>query len=331
MSLRSVRISRQFIEMAVFAAMAMLCASCGYDRHKDIVCPSQVMRTVTVVFNWDHHPDADPEGMTLYFFPRSSDGRIWRFDIAGREGGTIEIPAGSYRLLAFNNDSRPIEFCNTTSYTDFSATTSLLTGYPSELHAMKMPEPLYAATVPDLDITLCGVRYNPGNGQPVKECGKSIVRCSPEPRFCRYNIIVEDVENISRVTSASGLLCGMAAEVSLAGGQLGDPPSAIPFRLSHPSGNSLTSSLCAFGSLGQKHTLILDATLDNGTRLQASHDVTDQILNSPDPRNVTIVVRGLKVPPPDKPVGGDDIIDVGVEGWTVIIVDISSDLRCLIR
>ena len=68
-------------------AMALILQSC---RHSAIICPDGGGRVIDVRFMWDDAPDAMPDGMTLYFFPVNSDGNIWRFDIAGRDGGKVE-------------------------------------------------------------------------------------------------------------------------------------------------------------------------------------------------------------------------------------------------
>lgn len=324
-----IRIIHTISRMAAIAVMAFVCGACGYEHHKEIVCGEDVMRTITVLFNWENAPEASPEGMTLYFFPTKSSGRIWRFDIAGPKGGEVEIPSGSYRLLAFNNDARPVNFTFTSAFDTFSATTSAAAGSTAELPTIKMPEPLYAGTVNDLEITLCGVRYTPYNATTVKECGKSLVRCSPSPRTCKYNVIVEDIENFDRVTGATAAVTGMAESVTLASDMLKEPSVAIPFKMSATGNNTLEGKLLTFGALDSSaQTLLITATLADGTTIRASHDVSDQILNSPDRRNVTIIVKGLKIPPPEKPddpVGGDGNLDVDVAGWTVIEIDLSSD------
>jgi hypothetical protein len=51
------------------------------------------------------------------------------------------------------------------------------------------------------------------------------------------------------------------------------------------------------------------------------------VLNSSNPRNVTIIVEGLDIPDDDLPPPSDDdvSIEVGVDGWHEIIIDINTD------
>ena len=60
---------------------------------------------------------------------------------------------------------------------------------------------------------------------------------------------------------------------------------------------------------------------------RSCHVKTEQIVNSPDHHNVTIVIDGLEIPDgetPKPPIGEGDL-DVGVDGWTVIIIDINTE------
>lgn len=58
-------------------------------------------------------------------------------------------------------------------------------------------------------------------------------------------------------------------------------------------------------------------------------DVTEQVMNSIPSKNVIILINGIEIPTgdiPDNP--GEDVgnIDVGVDGWTIIEIDIESTI-----
>lgn len=92
---------RMIVRTAVVALTVIVtAASC---EHKDIECPGAT-EDVHILFEWDKAADADVAGMTLFFYPQDAHGRIWRFDIAGRDGGHVELPPGRYSLTACNND-----------------------------------------------------------------------------------------------------------------------------------------------------------------------------------------------------------------------------------
>ncbi len=291
--------------------------------HKDIECPWNIDRDISVIFNWENAPAANPEGMALYFFPASEGGRIWRFDIAGKEGGTVNLPIGKYRMLAFNNDTRNIDFTGAASYFTFTATSPSL---GEDLR--RMPDMLWSGHTSEIDVTACGVKYLLPDGA-WKECVKGLVRCSPGPCIINYTVVVKDVENISGVASVTARLSGLHSECRLENIDPSGSPCSIPFQMHVDGASSITGALRGFGTdYSQPNVLTLFITLTDGSAITLTRDVTEQILNNPDQRNVTIIINGLSIPSegiPDTPVGGGDI-DVGVVGWTVIEINLSTDI-----
>ena len=91
--------------------------------HKDILCPEDTALPIEVKFEWGKAPEARVDGMALYFFSKDRRGERWRFDIAGMEGGKIEIPPGSYRMLTLNNDLPGVDFSETSDFFTFLAHT----------------------------------------------------------------------------------------------------------------------------------------------------------------------------------------------------------------
>lgn len=106
---------------AAFCAACILLCGC---HQKDLVYPDSAMIKISVNFDWTYAPDADPDGMTVVFFPEDDGGHIWRYELAGRKGGRIEIPAGHYRMMAFNNDTKDIIYSGTSHMESYNAFTS---------------------------------------------------------------------------------------------------------------------------------------------------------------------------------------------------------------
>lgn len=303
--------------------LAMIPTGCT---HKEIVCPASIEREVNVLFEWDNAPEADPEGMTLCFFPAdNTEGRIWRFDIAGRDGGKVLLPAGTYSMLAFNNDTRNIDFENINSFVGYTAFSALSSG-----NATRIPDMLWRAVVTTLQVTPCGVVYTQGDGT-TKECGNYLVRAHPEVCVSKYRVIITGIDDISRIKSVSALLSGLDSGVRLYDISPAGQPCGVPFSMSVTGEGTLEGSLRGFSTaFGQTQVLSLRILLNDGTVVSASYNVSEQILNNPNPRDVTILITGPALPGPDTPPEpegpGDSGLDVGVDGWAVVIIDLTTDV-----
>ena len=312
------------ILMTMLLTAVWLC-SCS---HKEIVCPGAEDRIVTINFLWDKAPTADPEGMTLYFFPISKNGQIWRFDIAGRDGGPIEIPTGEYRMITFNNDLPAIRFTDTDSYDSLSAVARDNTP-DSVITSTGM---LYGAHISRLEVTPCGVSYLTDDGN-VKDCDKSMVRCYPDSVTTLYSVIINEVKGIEHVKSAGAYLNGVSSGITLSSGEPVRKPVALklPLDIDH-AGAAFNASAYAFAPRpdpSRRYTLKVIVTRIDGKSFVHDFDVTEQVMNSIPSKNVIILINGIEIPTgdiPDNPGEDGGHIDVGVDGWTIIEIDIESTI-----
>ena len=298
----------------------MLLTACS---QKDIVYDNGVPREISVRFMWDNAPAADVDGMTLYFFPVSEGTRLWRFDISGREGGKIELPDGTYSMIAVNNDLPGVRFPSPESYNTFFAS-ARITADNGDIAPTGM---LYGAAIDQVTVTPCGVSYITPQGT-VKDCSKSLVRCYPDSLSTQYCIILRDVENSEKVRSVKSRLSGVATSLLIASAQSTGLPGASQFTLNRSgnSSNTFTGKTTAFGTPPGNPSFLLyvNATMQDGKVYTKSFDVTEQVINSPWKRNVLIILEGVSFPegePPDKPDDPDVGIDVGVDGWEQIDID----------
>lgn len=320
--LQACRSAARLLAFIPVLILAMAAVSC---RHSEILCPGEAGGLVSVRFMWDNAPDADPDGMTLYFFPAGSDGQIWRFDIAGRDGGPVELPTGHYRLLAFNNDLAGVDFTSIDSYYDFTAN-ARRTGQSS----VRAPGMLYAATVESVEVTMCGVSYVKPDGCG-KDCPKGLVRCYPRQLSTVYTVEVRNVEGTELLRSATATLEGLAPSIRLSDGlPLGSAVSETAALSLLPEEALLTGRTTGFGTApgGGGLWLTVTAVRTDGKAFARRFDVTDQVVNSRNPLDVLIIIDGLSIPDDDMPPGpgeGDVGIDVGVDGWSEIVVDIVTD------
>lgn len=318
MKIKLFHISTIMIFMATW-----LCSCC----HKNSICPDSEMRQIFIDFDWKHAPNACPEGMTIYFFPISDEGLIWKFDIAGRDGGPVEIPTGKYQMLAFNNDLPGIDFIDTKSFYSFAAAVHNIIA-DTIISSTGM---LYASELSYLDITSCGVNYIASDKKEQESCGKSMVRCYPDSVTTLYSVIINEVKGIEHVKSAGAYLNGVSSGITLSSGEpVGKPVSLkLPLDIDH-AGAAFNASAYAFAPSpdpSRRYTLKVMITRTDGKSFTHDFDVTEQVMNSIPSKNVIILINGIEIPTgdiPDNP--GEDVgnIDVGVDGWATIEIDIES-------
>lgn len=294
--------------------------------HKDILCPGDEPHGIEVRFEWDKAPSASPDGMTLYFFADMGKGRIWRFDISGRDGGSIELPVGQYHMLAFNNDRPDIIFTGTESYSAFKASLR------SDGDYYRSGGMLYGAKVDYVEVTPCGVTYLSDEGH-IKNCNKGLIRCFPDSLTTMYTVIVKNIEGIERVKTAYARLNGIASELLLESNTPVNFPSDLMFKLSVQKDRQMFSGTAGAFAPGDRHksySLDIIVTRTDGKTFSKKFDVSNQVLNSPYRRTVIVTIDSISIPEgdiPDNP--GDDVggIEVGVEGWNIIEIDLSTDIN----
>lgn len=321
-----------------------LCCLCLLEscHQKELLYPASMMIDISVVFDWTDAPDANPEGMTVIFFPTGGEGRIWRYELAGASGGTVSLPAGSYRMLAFNNDTKYISYDGTSELSTYDAFTarsalswpeSVVSTFPeiASYTAYHSPDALYCGTAENISVTLCNLSYTPvgfGDDYPpgeIKTCEKHIIRCRPQPRTCTYTCIYRNVQNAGSLSRGYLMLSGLSPSELIADDVLSSAQAVSLFSATRTN-NEISGTTRGFGISANPDTpqyLYLIAILTDGTVLTFRHDVSTQITQYPDKRNVVIIIDGLGLPyvkpdTPDEPTTG---FVPEIEDWELVIVN----------
>lgn len=302
----------------IMAVCMMLCmASC---HHKEIMCPGSEEYQVNVVFEWDKASGASPDGMTLYFY--SENGECRKFDIAGKNGGPVQLPAGRYSMVAYNNDLPSVVVSDAQSFHEIKVEALRV----KEKNYLANVGMLYESTIDMIEVTRCGVNYVREDGTE-KECNQRIVRSHPDSITSIYTVIFKNVSGISGVKNAYATIKGVAAGQFLYDHHFFGLSSESYFPLKADVVENFFSGVAGVFSSGsgeRMYSLSAVVTLADGTSYVKEFDVTRQVLNSKYPHNVLIVIEGLKIPSTgNPPVGGD--MDVDVEGWKIIEIDMSTD------
>lgn len=332
--------SRRRLWLIMLFPVQLLLIGC---HQKELVYPASTMIKISVEFDWAYAPEATPDGMSLVFFPQGVDGTVWRYELPGRDGGDIEIPAGSYRMLAFNNDTKYIMYSGTSHFGSYNAYTeeTVPVEWPGPVKdscpgllsckSYHSPDHLYCGTVEDVSVELCSVSYRPcrpgyDSGETeIKQCGRHILKCFPAPRTSNYTCVLRDVSNIESMRRGYFVLSGLSPSELIAYDILSPTEGEYMF-LATRSGADITGKSVAFGSsaaVSARQYLYVIAVLADGRVVSYSCDVSDQVVNSPDKRNVIIIVDGIELPyvKPDTPDNPDTSFDVAVDDWETIIIN----------
>lgn len=298
--------------------MAAALASCIYEYPN---CPPE-SREFRVVFDWDHSEQADVEGMTLFFYPPDESGSIWRFDIPGRDGGCVELPYGQYCMIAFNNDLPGIRLEDTESASTIQAAMKRRDIDDDSVYGSTGM--LYNAIVRQIDVMPCGVRYSPGDGQPVT-AADGTVSCQPDSLAIQFDVRLTGVKGTERIRSAQVILFGLRASVFLGDGHVSENPAALAINLDiNNERNELSGRACGFDAynrIGDDYRLTLLVTMANGSIMAKHIEITSDNLNVISRHSVLIIVTDIKLPDDSRP-GDISGIEADVEGWELINIEV---------
>ena len=301
----------------------IICVSVMGCAQKEIVFDDGSPRVVSVVFDWDNAAEAEVEGMTVFFYPISEGSRVWKYDIR-KNGGKVELPVGCYRMIAVNNDLTAISFSNIYSFDDFQANVKRSDDLipPTGM--------LYGGTIPELDVTQCGISYLTNDGIR-KDSEEGILVCGPDTLSTVYNVEVVGIEGFERVTKLSSSLSGLPSDLRVVDESPLGIPSTTSFDMTLISEEKMEFKGFTTGfynsSADNTYRLTLYASMTDRKTYSKSFDVTSQVINGRNPHDVYITVKDVVFPGSEDPSGPDDPDDddiglsVGVEGWNVVEID----------
>lgn len=312
----------QIRQLIIGIILIFLFLSFGSCTQKDLVFPNEGFCKIDIRFLWDRAQSASPEGMTLLFYPLEEGGEFWRFDIAGKNGGAVEIPEGSYTMIAINNDLPGI------SLTDMPYESASLTvkDEPRSLAYASPTGMVYEGRINNLKVTSKEVTYLSDEGI-TKASDIAVVDCYPDSISTGCHIIVDEITGMEYMKTAYAVLEGFASGVFLSSLTPMEPSVSVPFNLdANPDSASLVGFTTGFLSApsSASYQLTLRAEYHNGGAYEKTYDVTDQVINYFYQHNVYIIIRGLTLPeePTIKP---DEVgIKVDVDGWRVVDINIDS-------
>lgn len=234
-----------------------------------------------VKFDWQDAPEANPYGMSVYFYPEeqylgdNDEGityRTERFDLHARNGGEIQLAKGRYRVITYNNDTE-LAFGRNTDNFDYhhlftrnASVTELADQFgiraeeaprPDGTEREKVvaqPDDVWGCTAYDVEVTENGVSYR---CFPFSEkddwkdlpptVTEHVITLYPHDLLCHYSYEVRNVKNIGIIGNACAAITGMSPTLHLSSEKCGDEPTTLPLEAKPDVESTIRGEFLTFG------------------------------------------------------------------------------------
>lgn len=285
------RVSRLLWAMAVI----LIVTACNH-REFEYELPSARV-PVVVEFNWELDKDADPEGMTVYFY-RDNSTRAIAYDFSGKEGGQLTLLPGTYSAICHNNDSDVHGFVGYDSFDEFGLrlndhrNAGNTQSFPAqradgvEERIAYTPDPMWVSSIPVFVI-------EPSDNPDVKSRTPVVLRFDMQPVVHHYTVHITNPINFTGSMSVHATISGMASTVHPGKAVTGDETVTHHFTMQATSDGNLRADFLTFGHCGgnplssrvgdddkELHILAVYATMPDGKQWSSVHDVTSQLHSS---------------------------------------------------
>lgn len=324
--------------LCYIVAICSLFAAC---EHKDLCLRHPHGVTLRVAFDWQDAPEADPEGMCVYFYPEEG-GSGQRFDFSNTQGGEIELRVGRYKVLCYNNDTEIVNFHNTDDYDTHGVTTregnvlepiygntanyAPRSAGSEEERVVISPDMMWGCTATEVEITDTGIRYicTPfGEEEEMAvERDTQLITLFPHELVCTYTYEVRNVKNLKHATQISGAITGMSGMLTFAPEELDMESVTVPFGGTSDGVSKVTGMFYTFGhheNNPDPHCMSFYVVMDDGQKYcfkdSENLNVTQQVHEAPDRLHVHIIIDGLDLP---QPIENGHGFDPSVDDWQVV-------------
>ena len=310
--------------------------------HKELCYYHPHAAKVRVEFDWRDAPQADPDGMCVYFYPIEGGGG-YRFDFSNAIGGEVDLRVGKYLVLCYNNDTEAVEFYNTDDfwthgiYTREGSVLEPIYGNGANYaprsrgtedeRVVICPDMMWGCTATEVEITDSGISYvlapYEDGMEPVPvESEEYVIKLYPHELVCTYTYEVRNVKNLKHMTQMSGTISGMAGRMTLSSEELDDECVTLPFGAQSDGKSTVTGMFYTFGhntANPDPHKMVFYVVMDDGAKYcykdSENLDVTMQVHNAPDYRHVHLIIDGLDLP---QPIENGSGFDPSVDDWEVV-------------
>lgn len=298
----SKNIKKFLYAIALFSGVAVS-TSC---EHKPLYVLDDTPRTVRLIFDWQNlRPnDTKPEGMHIAFIGDDKDASVLEYEVPTITGLVTKLQPMEYIITGHSNDIPEI----------------IATPTDNDVE-IKILEP-------DQDVpAIYAVNQEELVENPTSEDGSDVqtIVAKPYPLNCIYSIKVLNTDILPDSKEWTGILSGLTDAVMLSNGKSSATANEVirAFVLNcSDAPTNHTATISVLGKLnGKPNILRLRAKKADGTYAIYEIDVTSQIDNAPDFRNVEIVINLKDYE--SKPDGGNGSIDPSVDEFPDISEDIT--------
>lgn len=303
-----------------------------------VTWPNYLQTHYRVVFDWSETTNADPSVMQFLAF-ENGDGKLHEFGFTKKTGGEIDLAAGEYKAIAYNNDTetlyrrgdtwKAIEiFTRETTLADFS---KLFTSRAT---------PRGAGSEDEIVIEEPDMLWTAGDGEVARagDNASEILTMKMRPSVYTYHFTVSGVSNLEYVTEITATISGMSGSMFPSTGKASDTHCTIPIHVTSDGKSSITCTVRSFGhcpelddaagiSAGANHHLVIYARLTDSSKWYYDFDVTDE-LHEPGhtvvtPEGDTEILIDLEELPFPRPIADDSGMHPDVEEWNEVNIDIN--------
>ena len=277
-------------------------------------------KSIEIKFDWSKIKTT-PEGMKLLIYNDKGD-LAYSYNNLSPLGGKINIDAGTYTFVCYNNDSEYVQWRNQDHLSTLEA--FMREGNLTEDHTRASSPPIddKLIVMPDY---LCGnVQYE----QHVDQCTteKQDITLYPTELIDHYTYKIYGIIHSDRITKIRATLSGLASGLFIGNPNQQSPTCSMPFNgnVSNLDKNLIEGNMLNFG-YSKNDTIKNLLTLyiwSKGGNVKGTWNVTNQVRNAPDPHHVTIIIDANIILPdiPDYDVG--DGFEPSVDDWININEDI---------
>ncbi len=330
-----------------FVALCMVIAAVSCQ-HKELCVHHPHEVTLRVEFDWRNAPNANPQGMCVFFYPVEGGDPV-RYDFRGTQGGAITLTVGKYNVITYNNDTESILFANAGSFEKHEAYSREGGLFEPIYGSAAAPGPRASGTEDekivitsemmwgcpafDVEVTDTGIGYTcipekDKDNYVQVEREEHVITLYPADQMCLYSYEIRNVENIKYASQMCASLSGMAGGMRLSTEALHSESVTLPLeaRIIKDSAK-VRGEFYTFGhneDNADPHRMLLYVWMNSGDKFYFGADserfnVTDQIHKAPNKRRVHIIIDGLDLPKPIQNGGG---YNPSVDDWDTIEEDI---------
>lgn len=276
--------------------------------HKDLCYDHGHSVEINVKFKWDAAPDADPNTMVVNFF--SLDGKyVTSREFTSRDGGTVKLEEGEYMILFHNGEMDNVNEV-VDSYDRYSLNTNEETLLAPMSRNMKAPpRPETSAKEP---VRTTAETVWAGKKEYVMiDRGKKgqVVELLPEEVTAHYTVEVVNVENLRDNIDISAALSGLSERLNISSSSATGQPVTVPFSVERKDATTIEARFLTFGHCPDDNTVSHILSIYTSSKVYFNFDVTDQVHDAPDDKNIYVRIDGLKLP-----VDGQDV-SPSIDDW----------------